>query len=163
MSQPLYCLSEAWSARCQALSLNVSDVEALAAQGSVVEAHRHLLRLIAGTGIGASQTTHLWTAPFVCGPRPLPSGQGAGLCQERPGAAADAPTRSAPNDVPTAGLAAAAGVAVQRGQLVSPAGKFRRFRPLVRPRLLMARSVSVPRISMQVFVWNAAAGGASNG
>ena len=41
----------------QALNLDIADVQAQAAQGSVVEAHHLLLRLIADTGTGASRPT----------------------------------------------------------------------------------------------------------
>lgn len=137
----LYRLSDAWQAHCHALNLEVSDVVALAAQGSVGEAHHRLLRLIAGTNTDASQTTQPSTAPFVSVPRPSPAGPVGGQSPAQHGAAAGAPPLSAASGAPTAGLEAAALSLVLRGQPASAAGKFRRFRPLV-----PSRFVVLPRL-----------------
>lgn len=157
-----FSLSNAWLAYCQALNLDIADVQALAAQGSVVAAHHRLLRLIAGTGTGASRPTQPLSRPFACGPQQLPVDQGDAQCPVLPDAVVAAPTLSAASGVPTAGLAATASAAALRALPVSPAGKSRRFRPLVRSRLLLVPSLSAPRISMQFFVLKQVCGGTSN-
>lgn len=162
-ASPLYRLSDAWLAYCQALNLDTADVQAQAAQGSVVEAHHLLLRLIAGTGTGASRPTQPLSAPFVSAPQPWRSGQGGAQCPVLPGAVAAALAQLAASGVPTADLVGAAGAAALRALPVSQAGKSRRFRPLVRSRLLLVPSFNAPRISMQVFVLNRILGGTSNG
>lgn len=135
----LYRLSDVWQSYCQALNLEVSGVEALAAQGSVVEAHHRLRRLIAGTDTGASQTTQPLTAPFVSVPQPWQFGQGGAQHHAQRGAAAGAPARSAASGVPTAGLAAAAGALARRGRQVFVVTKYQRFRPLVPSKVVSVR------------------------
>ena len=163
MKQPLYSLSNAWLAYCQALKVQVSDVLELAAQGSVVEAYRLLQERLAGTGTGAIGVARPQGAPFAPAFPVATSGQDAGPQPAMQDAATGVPAPSAPNGVPTAGFAAAAGAAVLRGQSVSASKTVRRFRPLVRSQMLMVRSLSAPHVSMQVFVWSPPAASCQEG
>lgn len=163
MKRILYSLSDAWLAYCQALKVQVSDVLELAAQGSVVEAYRHLSERLAGTGIDASRTARPQGAPFVVvAPAPT-SAQGAAPLTAALTSASGALAQSAASGVPTTGFAVAAGGLALRGQSVSASKTGRRFRPLVRSSSLLARSVKAPSVSMQIFVLNRILGGTSNG
>ena len=158
----LYSLSHEWLAYCQALTVQVSDVQELAAQGSVVEAFRHLSERLAGIDRRATAAVRPAGAPFVLVVPVATSGPSAELSPAMRGAAAAAPAQSAPSDVPTAALAGAAGAAEQRALPVSPAGKSRGFRALVRSRFVLVPSVDAPRISMRIFVLKQVSGGSSN-
>lgn len=162
MKRPLYSLSNAWLAYCQALTVQVSDVQELAAQGSVVEAYRRLSERLAGTGTGASRAVRPQAAPFARVAPVARSGQAVGRQTAGLLAAVAASSQSAASGVPTAGLAGAAGAVALRALPVSQAGKSRRFRPLVRSRLLLVPSVDAPRISIRIFVLKTVQGGSSN-
>ena len=163
MKPAIYSLSDAWHAYCQALTVLVSDVQELAAQGAVVEAYLRLSERLTGTSIDASRFVRPATAPFVRVAPGATSGQGAAPLTTALAGASDAPAQSAASGVPTVGLAGAAGGLALRGQSVSASKTVRRFRPLVRSRLLLARSFKAPSVSMQIFVLNRVLGGTSNG
>ena len=158
----LYRLSDAWQDYCQALKVQVSDVEALAAQGEILEAFPLLSKRLAGIDRRATAVVRPASAPFVRLVPVATSGPSAELSPAMRGAAAAAPAQSAPSDVPTAALAGAAGAVALRALPVSQAGKSRRFRALVRSRFVLVPSVDAPRISMRIFVLKQVSGGSSN-
>ncbi|WP_152668617.1 hypothetical protein [Comamonas sp. E6] len=159
----LYRLSDTWLAHCQAIKVPFADVQELAAQGAVVGAYLRLSERLAGTGTGATAAALPPGVPFVRVAPVATSAPVAGLLQAALLAAVVSSSQSAPSGAPKAGLEAAAVAFAQRALPVFQAGKSRRFRPLVRSRLLLVASVSVPRTSMQIFVLNQALGGTSNG
>ena len=159
----LYRLSDAWLAYCQTLTLQVADVQELAAQGAVVGAYLRLSERLAGTGTGATAAAQLQGAPFVRVAPVATSAPAAGLLQAALLGAVAASSRSVASGAPTADLEAVAVAFALRALPVSQARKSLRFRPLVRSRLLLVPSVNVPLTSMQIFVLNKARGGTSNG
>ena len=162
MKRTLYSLSHEWLAYCQALTVQVSDVQELAAQGSVVEAFRHLSEHLAGIDRRATPAVRPASAPFVLVAPVATSGPSAEPSPATLGAAAALSSQSVASGVPTAALAGAAGAAARRALPVSPAGKSRRFRALVRSRLVLVPSVDAPRISKRIFVLKTVLGGSSN-
>ncbi|MPS96252.1 hypothetical protein [Comamonas sp.] len=163
MKSPLYRLSDAWLAYCHALTVPVADVQELAALGSVLEAFRHLSKHLAGKGTGAIGAQRPLTPPFVAVAQ---VGASVPAAEQSPATQAGVvalPSPSAASGVPTADFEAAAVAFALRALPVSQAGKSRRFRPLVRSRLLLVPSVYASRISMRIFVLNKLLGGASNG
>ena len=78
MKRSLYSLSHEWLAYCKALTVQVSDVQALAGLGAVVEAYRLLRERLAGTGTGATGAARPQGAPFAAVAPAATSGQGAG-------------------------------------------------------------------------------------
>lgn len=162
MKRPLYRLSDSWLAYCQALTVPVADVQELAAQGSVVEAFRHLSEHLAGKGTGAIGAQRPLTPPFVPAAQVGASVPAAELSPATPSGAIASPSPLTASGAPIADFEAAVVAYVLRALPLSQAGKSRRFRPLVRSRLLLVPSVGVPRTSMQIFVLNQALGGTSN-
>ena len=61
----LYRLSDAWQGYCQALKVQVSDVEVLAAQGEILEAFPLLSKRLAGIDRRATAVVRPASAPFV--------------------------------------------------------------------------------------------------
>ena len=159
----LYRLSDAWQGYCQALKVQVSDVEVLAAQGEILEAFPLLSKRLAGIDRRATAAVRPASAPFVRLAPVATSGPSAELSPATQGAAAALSFPSTASGVPTAGLVGAAGGLALRGQSVSASKTGRRFRPLVRSRFSLVSSVLASRISMQFFVLNSVLGGASNG
>lgn len=162
MKRSLYSLSHEWLAYCKALTVQVLDVQELAAQGSVVEAYRRLSERLAGTGTGASHAARPQAEPFVRVAPVATSGQAVGQQTAKLLAAVAASSQSAASGAPTAGLEGAAGAAALRALPVSQVRKSRRFRPLIRSRLLLVPSFNAPRISIQIFVLKPVWGGPSN-
>lgn len=159
----LYRLSDAWQGYCQALKVQVSDVEVLAAQGEILEAFPLLSKRLTGIDRRATAAVRPASAPFVRLEPVATSGPSAELSPATQGEAAALSSQSTASGVPTAGLARAAGGLALRGQSVSASKTGRRFRPLVRSRFSLVSSVRASRISMQFFVLNHVLGGASNG
>ncbi|EED67939.1 hypothetical protein CtesDRAFT_PD2885 [Comamonas testosteroni KF-1] len=159
----LYRLSDTWQDYCQALKVQVSDVEALAAQGEILEAFPLLSKRLAGIDRRATAAVRPASAPFVRLEPVATSGPSAELSPATQGAGAALSSQSTANGVPIAGLARAAGGLALHGQSVSASKTGRRFRPLVRSRFSLVSSVRASRISMQFFVLNHVLGGASNG
>lgn len=159
----LYSLSDAWLAYCQALKVQVSDVQALAAQGGILEAFPLLSERLAGIDIHATAPLRPASAPFVRVAPVATSGSSAERLPVTLDEAAALSSLLAASGVPTADLAKAAGGLALRGQSVSVSRTGRRFRPLVRSRLLLARSFKAPSVSMQIFVLNRVLGGAFHG
>lgn len=157
-----YRLSDAWVAYCHALTVPVSAVQALAGRGRVLEAYHRLQQRLADLGTGATTVARPRSAPFVLVAATGPSDPAAGQQPAMRCEAAGAPALSAPSGAPTADRAVAAAALALLGVPVFPAKKVRRFRPLVRSRLLVAASVRAPRLSVQIFVWNPVLGGPSN-
>lgn len=159
----LYRLSDTWLAHCQAIKVPFADVQELAAQGAVVGAYLRLSERLAGTGTGAIGAQRPLTPPFVPAVQVGASAPAAELSPATPSGAIASPSPLTASGAPIADFEAAVVAYVLRALPVSQAGKSRRFRPLVRSRLLLVASVSVPRTSMQIFVLNQALGGTSNG
>lgn len=157
-----YRLSDAWVAYCHALKVPVSAVQALAGQGRILAAFHRLQRRLADLGTGATTVARPLSHPFELLGVIGTSGPAAGQQPALQDVAAGAPALSAPSGETTAERAAAATAPAPRGAPASPAKKVRRFRPLVRSRLLVAASVRAPRLSVQIFVWNPVLGGPSN-
>lgn len=132
-----YRLSGAWITYCQALKVQVSDVEELAAQGEILEAFPLLSIRLAGTGTGATAAARPASAPFVRVAPVATSGLTAGLLPAMQGGEAALPFQSAASDAPTTGLEAVAPSLVLRDRPAYAAKKFRRFRPLVPPRVVL--------------------------
>lgn len=162
MSRMAFRLSAAWVAYCHVLKVPVSAVQALAGQGQILEAYHRLQRRLADLGTGATTVARPQSAPFELVGATGPSAAGAEQQPAVQDEAAGAPALSAPSGAPIADRATAAAALALLGVPAFPAKKVRRFRPLVRSRLLVAASVRAPRISVQVFVWNPVLGGPSN-
>lgn len=158
----LYRLSDAWQSYCQAIKVQISDVEVLAAQGEILEAFPLLSKRLAGIDRRATAVVRPASAPFVRLVPVATSGPSAELSPATQDAAAALSSQSTVNGVPTAGLARAAGGLALRGQSVSASKTGRRFRPLVRSRFSLASSVRASRISMQFFVLKQVCGGTSD-
>ncbi len=162
MNPMRYSLSSAWLTYCHALTVPVSAVLALAGQGRVLEAHHRLQQRLAGLGTGATTVARPRSAPFVLVAATGPSDPAAEQSPAMRDEAAGVPALSAPSGAPTTDRARVAALLAQLGLPVFPAKKVRRFRPLVRSRLLPVASVSVPSISVQVFILKTILGGTSN-
>ena len=152
-------LQPQWLAYCARLKAEVSDVEALAGQGRILEAYRLLQERLAGTDTGATGLLRPAVAPFVLLATPAVIGLAAALQTAASGVAAAGPALLTASAVPTNGFAAFAYAAQQRGLPVfvavssqpSLSSKFR------------AAIVKRRAVSKQVFVWKRPETEASNG
>lgn len=155
-----YRLAEEWATHCRAFKVPVLDVQALAAQGKVLEAYRLLQERLTEKDKCATRSARPQGAPFVVEILAT-SGQGAEPQKAPQIWASGELSQSKANDAPTAAGASFAHVGQRRGRLVFVVVSNRRSLPLKSFKVGVA-IVQRVAVSEQVFVRTSAGGGASN-
>ena len=155
-----YRLAKEWVAHCQVFKVPVLDVQALAAQGRVLEAYRLLQERLTEKDKCAIRSARPQGAPFAVEILAT-SGRGVEPLTALQIWASGAPVQSIANDVPTPGRASLAGVGqrrVQRLFVVASNLRSRSFKSFKVDVVIVERVA----VSEQVFVRTARRGRKSN-
>lgn len=155
-----YRLAEEWATHCQAFKVLVLDVQALAAQGKVLEAYRLLQERLTEKDKCAIRSARPQGAPFAVEILAT-SGPGVEPLKAQQIGASDALARSRASDAPTPAGASFRRVGQRRGRLVFVVVSNRGSWPFGSFKVDVA-IVQRVAVSEQVFVRTSAGGGASN-